>query len=579
MKKVTFQDLALEAEITTTLRTISQKSSLLALSDLATKETVRSMYRGCHQLSRSLHDTIDAKLLVLTNSFANSRGLINYEAEKERLQRIITVGEEKAIILAGYAKEAEGKAKQIFSTFLLTTICLTESVWNEAGFEKLFDLPMYVAYIISLVLGILTAIVAHEVVPRYVKRGESMERMKKVMAVACFIFLLFALMRMDRLPATFHEFLKVLAFTLISSIAFLVASLIGIRLWEVNTTSATKQEAQAAVELKRVRAEVEKAKADQEQLTKDTEGQTAYSDAVTEYGKSLKTRVINESYSLFYEYLKMAYNNRKPGIDPSIFDFESYPFPFTDEADEPTKKASSNGSIVAMVLLAFTFGFVSCTDTKNVQGDTAITVLVDGSTHLKQVPTPAELVNCANLDTDIFQSVRMEFGRISDRDIEPTYVHILEPAARWNSNLNERMDTVAHFEKNITTSLNKILPPQDAELKHSIVYRTVARHAVALNKMPYKRRILLVYSDLENHDGTISLYGKSGKKLLRNPEKLEAMFMEQVPLNNSLHGVDIYFVYEPADFSKNNEYTAVSSFFSDVFSRNGAITHITATTP
>ncbi|MGQ3085758.1 hypothetical protein [Flavobacterium sp.] len=579
MKQTNVRVPDLEREVETKLHLIVQKAGLAAAqaTSIRSKEGMVFLFQGCHQAAQSLIDSVNSQLQISANTFALNRGLLRKDEERNRLLKTILNGEEKIINLSAYARKSGGTFKRRLLSLLIILLSVGDSAFNQRGFERLFRLNYIGSLVVSVVVAAMLAFLAHDAVPKYVlsPNGNRTQRTRTVIGVAIGAFFILGIIRFPNFP-TLADVPQLIAFTIISAASFMVACLIGIKLYESRPTQASTQEEEAAKELEALKKEVEAAKEGLQILDKNTEEQAAYTASLMEYGLSLKSRIVNETTAIFFDYLRSAYNNREPETNPEIYHFTRYPYDFETEVKVGKR---SGGNTLAMLLTFFLMSVLfSCKPAAPEQGELAVTVLIDNTTPLRNLPDTGSLKRFAGLDKNIWQSeIRFEIGKLSDVDYEASRVHTLLGAVRWLSNYEERQLQVDSFTHALGRSLEGVSPDPNADLRRSIIYRPLARHANALHALPYTRKYILVWSDLMHHESSLSFYGKSGRKKLRNPEKLEALFLQQVVLDD-LSDITIIFIHQ-SDEAGNADFLAASAFFSNFFARHGAKTRIAASLP
>lgn len=579
MKQTNVRVPELEREVETKLRVIVQKANLAAAqaTSMNSKEGLVFLFQGCHQAAQSLIDSVNTQLQISANTFVTARGLHRKDEERDRLAKTIQNGEEKIINLSAYARKNGSTLKRRLLSLLIILLSVGDSLFNQRGFERLFSLNYIGSLIVSAAVAAMLAYLAHEAIPKYIlsPNGDRAQRMKIVIGIAVGAFFTLSMIRLPGLP-TMSEMPQLIAFTVLSAASFLVASMIGIKLYESRPTQVSIQEEEAAKELEATKKEVEAAKEALKALDKNTEEQEAYTAALMEYGLSLKNRIVNETTAIFFDYLRSAHNNREPETNPDIYHFTRYPYDFETEV----KPKRSGGSALPLLLAFFLMSVLfSCKPAAQEQGELAVTVLIDNTTPLRNLPDTGSLKRFAGLDKNIWQSeIRFEIAKLSDVDFESSKVHTLPGAVRWLSNYEERQQQIDSFSLQLSRSLTWASPAANADLNRSIIYRPLARHAKALRTMPYTRKYILVWSDLMHHEnGSISFYGKHGKKRLRQAEQTEALFLQEVPLDD-LSDITIIFIHQ-SDEAGNTDFVAASTFFSNFFAKYGADTRIAASLP
>jgi hypothetical protein len=205
---------------------------------------------------------------------------------------------------------------------------------------------------------------------------------------------------------------------------------------------------------------------------------------------------------------------------------------------------------------------------------TAVTVLTDKTDTMLAEPDATSIRQLFPLNQDHSQGAAFRAGEISD--VQYNQVENISIAAQnaLLSNPGERTAEVAHFLAGVSTVINK-LDDLPAGKSHSSIYAAVASEANLLAAQNATKKVLLVYSDLEEN-ATFSMYRPGDYlHLVNHPAEIEAMFQKQVPLGN-LTGIEVHLIYQARNYEDGQRYQVISSAYKDMFQQAGAVVTIQA---
>jgi hypothetical protein len=201
-----------------------------------------------------------------------------------------------------------------------------------------------------------------------------------------------------------------------------------------------------------------------------------------------------------------------------------------------------------------------------------IAIIVDVTDKMASFPTADEIMPKLGLNENPYQGIRITATTICDRDITEIKVLTLPAESKWTGNRTLRKEKIRRF----SAELNKCLAAirYGGKRAYTIAYRTIARQANRLAASTAATRWLLVYSDLNENDGNLNFYDPGTlSRLQKEPQGIATQLDADAPLK-SLKGLQVWLVYDPVTFSKNNDYMAVARFYERLFAGRGAVTRI-----
>lgn len=220
--------------------------------------------------------------------------------------------------------------------------------------------------------------------------------------------------------------------------------------------------------------------------------------------------------------------------------------------------------LVGIIFLA------SCLETKK-PTTTEIVVVYDITDSLFSKPSADEIISRFGLDTNTSNGAEFRLLTVSDVTYNKIESATLEPVTtgKWSSNDFTRKKEIKAFEEKIRSILASAIRDSTPK-KFSSVYKPIANELNRLSTSKTENKILLVYSDLMEHEKEMSFYDKRTLNLLKTkPEEIRIYLESQLPLE-SLAGITIYFLYQPSNAEKDFQFHIVSQFYKNLFEEKGA---------
>lgn len=223
---------------------------------------------------------------------------------------------------------------------------------------------------------------------------------------------------------------------------------------------------------------------------------------------------------------------------------------------------------IALILAVASIG---CT-TQATHYDTEISVLIDRTDRLSVYPTAERILALAELTENTWQGVKIRVSYISDKDINEETIFALPQQNRLLYGIKKREAEVARFVKNLSGFFASV--DTTSTFGHSIIYRSVARHANILSTSHARKKHLLVYSNMMENSEVWNFYDPATLTVIReNPEAVCQVIERSVPLG-TLSGVDIWLLHTPATYEENTIYMSVARVWATLFEQKGARVHI-----
>ncbi len=231
---------------------------------------------------------------------------------------------------------------------------------------------------------------------------------------------------------------------------------------------------------------------------------------------------------------------------------------------------------VSLISLLSGMLLASCSETR-IPTTTEIVVIHDITDSLVSKPNADEIIPLFGLDMNKSNAADFRLVTISDVSYNKVESISLEPitASKWLSSDFRRGKAIKEFEKKITGILMDATHDNTGK-EYSSVYKPIATELNRLSKSKAENKILIVYSDLMEHEKEMSFYDKRELGLLKTqPEQIKKYFDLQLPLG-CLDGITVYFLYQPTNAEKDNQYNTVSNFYKNLLQEKGATVIIAA---
>lgn len=218
--------------------------------------------------------------------------------------------------------------------------------------------------------------------------------------------------------------------------------------------------------------------------------------------------------------------------------------------------------IIAVAML-----FQSCT---NEQYSVEQSVLVDLTEDSFLVKPNAEAhKKLFENNRGLFDGFRFRVMAITDVEYNPVYESSVAPTCELISNLYNRKKEMKVFYAKNDSAMKTVLETTAGKTKSSI-YFPMVMELNRLSKANARRKILTIYSDLNEHTALVSFYDKKILNLLKSePEAVRRILEAEVSLND-LSGIEIFFVYQPREAKESADFRTISAFFKNWLEEKGA---------
>jgi len=225
--------------------------------------------------------------------------------------------------------------------------------------------------------------------------------------------------------------------------------------------------------------------------------------------------------------------------------------------------------LVGAAICFFSFGF-------HVPPTDEISIFRDVTDSIATQPDAREIVRLYHFhDGERWHGGIFRFSNVTDVSFNNWKEVRLPAANKWLSNEFERDKQIKDFQDGILSTLLGNSPASVGKA-YSSIYFPLATELKRLSESMSQKKILIVYSDLMENDPDVSLYSQKDFHLLQsNPESLAQTFEGKMPLKN-LNGIEVYFIFQPANAQQDVNFKIVSAFYKKLFEDKGAVVFVKA---
>lgn len=229
--------------------------------------------------------------------------------------------------------------------------------------------------------------------------------------------------------------------------------------------------------------------------------------------------------------------------------------------------------ITGVLLFAFEFFFNN--PFKN--SDVDLSISVDKTDSFKTVVDINEICSLLRIDDNKWSKIKMQINTLSNFEYNTSQTLALPSQLLLFSNPDQRDSAIEQFKKSIAMQLHKINQIPIGR-PNSSIYVPMIRELNRLARSKAKSRIAIFYSDLREN-AKFSVYKKQDQELFKaRPGEVKKIFL-QLEKPDNLKGIKVYFIFEPKNYSENNCFNLMSTFFKKFLEDAGAQVYVGANLP
>lgn len=212
---------------------------------------------------------------------------------------------------------------------------------------------------------------------------------------------------------------------------------------------------------------------------------------------------------------------------------------------------------------------ISCIKGPDKCTGTLISILIDRTNEMPLKPEANTLVSLTGIYADKWVGSRVEISEISNKDINNSFVAVINDESSINGNNTIRDAKIIRFKNDITTAITNAYKDSIIELDHSIIWKTVVTKLNKLSKSGFNKKICIIYSDLLEN-GTLNFYDPATRNTIsNNPDAIKQEFLKMIPLDD-FTGVDIHLMFYPSSYEENNLFMAIVKIYKDILEEHHA---------
>ena len=232
------------------------------------------------------------------------------------------------------------------------------------------------------------------------------------------------------------------------------------------------------------------------------------------------------------------------------------------------------------IIISLLFLLTSCSkkQTYSAAIGTDLTVIQDITDTFLIRPSVEPIMALYNFKENKDRAAKFKITLLTDRLLNPTEsMNLADDATTEKDN---KMDDVYFREKMILwfhDMLGKTLSDFQRKftpcspMGNSEVFATISCELNELAQGTAQHKILLVYSDLQEHGSIFNCYSPQGQRLLQdNPDKVAALLNAKRPLPKDMRGITVFLVYQPKDRISDQRFDSMQKLYVRLLTRYGA---------
>lgn len=158
------------------------------------------------------------------------------------------------------------------------------------------------------------------------------------------------------------------------------------------------------------------------------------------------------------------------------------------------------------------------------------------------------------------ESISIADASTTEKDNQHDDVHFREKMIMWFHEM---------LGKAVSDFQSKFTPCQP--MGNSEVFATISGELNALAQSKAQHRVLLVFSDLQEHGSFFNCYSLQGQQQLGDePDKVAAFLDTKRPLPKDMHGITVFLVYQPKDRLDDQRFDTMQGLYVRLLSKYGA---------
>lgn len=184
-------------------------------------------------------------------------------------------------------------------------------------------------------------------------------------------------------------------------------------------------------------------------------------------------------------------------------------------------------------------------------------------------PNTEEISRLYDFEKGKWNSAKFRLSNISDVSYNPANEASIEAENEWLGNEFVREKKIKKFNGEVNIILGDSANEKNGK-PNSSVYLPIIRELNRLSQSTAEKKVLLVYSDLMENQKELSFYDGKKLKLLETKAETIRQFLEKQQGLSDLKGIEVHFIYQPANAEADKKFRIVSNFYKNLLENKGA---------
>lgn len=216
-----------------------------------------------------------------------------------------------------------------------------------------------------------------------------------------------------------------------------------------------------------------------------------------------------------------------------------------------------------------------------------VTTVVDITDHRQLYPDAESILPLFNFNNDENSETTFKICTVTDRELNPDIeFHLPNGIETEKSNSEDDLDfrkkVIVQFFSSIRNTIAEFNTKvkSDTSVAHSECFKSISNELQNMVKHKNDKRILLVYSDLQENSVFFNCYNKSNQRLMQtSPEKVAGVFEKAMLIPEDLKGISVCFVYNPISREDDIRFMSMLKVYKKLLLSRGAKVSVSASNP
>jgi len=213
-----------------------------------------------------------------------------------------------------------------------------------------------------------------------------------------------------------------------------------------------------------------------------------------------------------------------------------------------------------------------------------ITAIVDVTNQQTVLPKTESILKLYDFDSDRNIKASFRICSITDKQLNPEKdTYLPNGSVTEKDNLQDdpyyREKLILSFYNQVRKDINDFIGANknDTSLNHSECFRTIADELSDMKNNQARKKILLVFSDLQENSDLFDCYKTKDQELLDKKQgEVLKIFEQDNLLPNDLKGITTIFIYDPRNRKEDQHYMNMVSVYKKLLESRGVIVKVQA---